>query len=416
MFKFLTSKKGFTIVELMIVLVLLSLGVFAIGNMIRVASTSFDKSEERYLKQEAVKTVAETLRYGSNSVAPAVSADIFYDTDVVPNGDTVDDSYSYLYIEPHENEETGETDGYYLYVLNKENKRSNAILLCEVPMYVEFRAYESESYNGGPVENQCGAVITLAALEDDFDYSSGEKPRSDDIYYSLDVMYHFPNMVTNKSGVTVNYVNKNSISTANTYNENGKIDGTAYAVECLKDETLPKSSSNTPMVCSAEHCGCTKEPAGHYCMDCDCHCSKKTGSVLRVYCDSILSGDNTNTNVAVPKLCFIATASYGHDSAEVGMLCEFRDKCLLTNPIGSAFVDAYYKISPPIADFIAEHEGLKAAVRGALKPLIVVAEYSLNEEIAPQGIACFTVFMLCGLGITATLVRVDVRKRKSKTK
>ncbi len=385
MYKFLTSKKGFTLVELMIVLVLLGLGVFAVANLVKVAYKSFDKSEERYVKQEAVKSVAELLRSGSNSVSAAQTADVFATSEIVPTGESVDDSYSYLFFEPHENEETGEIDGYFLYIQNKEQKRADALQLSDVPMYVTIDAYIAPSYEGGEPENQCGIIITLAALEDSYSYEDGDgdgqidPPKSDDIYYSVDVAYHFPNMVTSDTGVTVNYIKKGIRSTADLYDENGNFqkEGSANRhVESVDDN----------------------------------------GVCLRVYCDSIISGDNTNTNVAIPKLCFVATASYGYDSAEVGMLCEFRDKCLLTNPIGETFVKAYYKISPPIADFIAEHEGLRATVRTMLKPLVIVAEYCLNEDIAGVGIGCFAVFMISGLGISATLVRVNKRNRAERRK
>ena len=396
MFKFLASKKGFTLVELLIVLVLLGLGVFAVGNIVRVSYRAFDKSEERFVKQEAVKTAAELLRTGSNSVAAAMSADIFPNGDqipesqggpyenatVVPAGETVDESYSYLFTEPSYDEETGEMNGYYLYIQNKGMKRQDAILVSDVPMYVNIRAAIGPSYEGGPDENQCGVHITLAALEDDFEYDADgngkiDTPKSDDIYYSLNVAYHFPNMVINESGIAVNYAKKNLRSEANLYNQSN-------------GNTI-KSGADYVTVQSID----------------------EGGSVLRVYCDSILSGDNTNTSIAVPKLCFVATASYGHDSGEVGLLCEFRDKCLLTNPLGTAFVKTYYAISPPIADFIAEHEGLKAAVRLALKPLIVVAEYAINDEIAPVGAAWFAVFMLCGLTSSAMLVHISKRNRKN---
>ena len=400
MLGFLTrSKKGFTLVELLVVTLLLGLGAFAVINIINVAYRSFDKSEERYIKQEAVKTVAELLRTGSNNVAPAQTADIFYDTSVVPTGNTVDESYSYLFFEPHEDEETGEIDGYYLYNLNKGKKRSTLEPISDVPMYVEIRAYEAKSYADAEVcENQGAVIITLAALEDDFDYASGEKPTYDDIYYSLDVAYHFPNMVTNDTGVTVNYVSKASLSSANTYDDNGNITSTpAFAVECEES-------------CSPDHCGCTDTT--HKCKDCDCHCKNKIGNVLRVYADSILSGDNTNTSIAVPKLCFVATASYGHDSGEVGLLCDFRDNVLLKSELGTAFVNAYYKLSPPVADFISEHEGLKAAVRFALKPVIVIAEYSLEPELLEESAPWMIVFLGCAVGTVATAVTFKKRKKK----
>ena len=69
--------------------------------------------------------------------------------------------------------------------------------------------------------------------------------------------------------------------------------------------------------------------------------------------------------------CFIATACYGTPMAdEVKILNGFKDECLLTNPVGKVFVNIYYKISPPVADFIRGHPILKKTVRGILSPLV----------------------------------------------
>lgn len=68
--------------------------------------------------------------------------------------------------------------------------------------------------------------------------------------------------------------------------------------------------------------------------------------------------------------CFIATAAYGTPMAEdVESLRAFRDGVLLDNAIGSAFVDAYYRVSPPIADSVARHPALAAVVRAVLVPV-----------------------------------------------
>ncbi|MGE4294751.1 MAG: choice-of-anchor D domain-containing protein [Campylobacterales bacterium] len=76
--------------------------------------------------------------------------------------------------------------------------------------------------------------------------------------------------------------------------------------------------------------------------------------------------------------CFIATAAYGsYLSPEVKTLRAFRDQWLLSGriPGGEWFVATYYRLSPPIADFIREHAWLKTAMRVALTPLVYAVKY-----------------------------------------
>jgi hypothetical protein len=77
--------------------------------------------------------------------------------------------------------------------------------------------------------------------------------------------------------------------------------------------------------------------------------------------------------------CFIATAAYGTPMAdEIGILREFRDEYLLTNPLGHAFVDFYYRTSPPVAQFITEHPSLKPVVRVGLLPAVAISTVAVN--------------------------------------
>ena len=81
--------------------------------------------------------------------------------------------------------------------------------------------------------------------------------------------------------------------------------------------------------------------------------------------------------------CFIATAAYGTPMAEeIQILREFRDEYLLTNPLGQALVGLYYRVSPPIAEFIAEHPSLKLIVRTGLLPALVVSAVAINTTPA----------------------------------
>jgi hypothetical protein len=69
--------------------------------------------------------------------------------------------------------------------------------------------------------------------------------------------------------------------------------------------------------------------------------------------------------------CFIATAAFGsYRAPEVILLQKFRDRILLASAPGRLFVEFYYRVSPPIADFIGHYDSLKRATRVALKPLI----------------------------------------------
>jgi hypothetical protein len=81
----------------------------------------------------------------------------------------------------------------------------------------------------------------------------------------------------------------------------------------------------------------------------------------------------------VPEVCFIATAAYGTPMAEqIQILREFRDEYLLTNSLGQALVDIYYRVSPPVAEFITEHSSLKPIVRAGLLPAVAMSAVAVN--------------------------------------
>ncbi len=72
--------------------------------------------------------------------------------------------------------------------------------------------------------------------------------------------------------------------------------------------------------------------------------------------------------------CFIATAAFGSEmEGRIEVLRDFRDEVLMDLPAGRALVQAYYELSPPVAEFIARHGWLRALVRALLLPLVGAA-------------------------------------------
>ena len=77
--------------------------------------------------------------------------------------------------------------------------------------------------------------------------------------------------------------------------------------------------------------------------------------------------------------CIAEIAEKGEKQAEaaeeIDILRQFRDEFLLHNPPGRAFVAIYYEVSPPIAEFISEHEVVRMVVReGFVDPVVAVVE------------------------------------------
>ncbi len=122
--------------------------------------------------------------------------------------------------------------------------------------------------------------------------------------------------------------------------------------------------------------------------------------------ESLLSGTTEATTVASKDFwesyreenadvdggfCFIATAAWGStQEPHVALLRQFRDDILKKSAPGRAFIDTYYRLSPPLAYFIGQHPTARAITRTMLWPLYGMAYLALNAPIALGGI--FLVF------------------------
>jgi len=97
--------------------------------------------------------------------------------------------------------------------------------------------------------------------------------------------------------------------------------------------------------------------------------------------------------------CFIATAAFGSlIEPHVRLLRQFRDRFLLTNTPGKIFVRLYYAYSPPMANFISEHDSLRMMVRWSLLPLI-----GLSWMLLHLGIMYTLLLALTNVGVLVML-------------
>jgi lysophospholipase L1-like esterase len=105
--------------------------------------------------------------------------------------------------------------------------------------------------------------------------------------------------------------------------------------------------------------------------------------------------------------CFIATAAYGTAfEPQVMLLKKFRDMYLLTNRLGSRFVQLYYTYSPSIADFIRQHEPLRLLVRLLLIPLLAASFFLIEFSLLQQLVIIF--LLSCSVGFL--LIRFKKRR------
>jgi hypothetical protein len=91
----------------------------------------------------------------------------------------------------------------------------------------------------------------------------------------------------------------------------------------------------------------------------------------------------------------------------VKILRSFRDRILLQNSIGKGFVSLYYTYSPPIADFIAKHDSMKAFIRISLLPVVGMSWVALKiGPITTMAVILFFSISMVGL--------VGIRRKKVK--
>jgi hypothetical protein len=93
----------------------------------------------------------------------------------------------------------------------------------------------------------------------------------------------------------------------------------------------------------------------------------------------------------------------------VHALRSFRDRAILTSPIGKYLVHGYYSTSPPAARWIKNHHNIRALTRIALLPLVAIAQLELN-----RGLVICLVLLLLTSPLAWTHCLAKLRKKGGK--
>jgi len=98
---------------------------------------------------------------------------------------------------------------------------------------------------------------------------------------------------------------------------------------------------------------------------------------------SALKQNNTAGTSSSKDGCFIATAACGSiDTPDVLILRDFRDRHLLRSPLGQKLIRQYYRLSPPVAQFIGRSHTMKVIVRySIIRPMVFVAKLAKGWRI-----------------------------------
>ncbi|MBW1838178.1 MAG: hypothetical protein JRI99_14835 [Deltaproteobacteria bacterium] len=107
--------------------------------------------------------------------------------------------------------------------------------------------------------------------------------------------------------------------------------------------------------------------------------------------------------------CFIATAAFGSKfEKHVPILRQFTEVYLLPNRAGRAFVDSYYKYSPPMANFIANHDTIRKTVRWCLLPIVGLSWMLLRLGVVPT----LLFMVLLGVFSIGCYVKLRIGKKR----
>lgn len=364
----LKSKRGITLVELLVTIALMSMVAALTVQLVHSFYRSYNMLEARWRVQNAARQVMDYFRLQNESLSNSASIALFY-SDTPQPVETYDnpmnmqgvpstgnDTYAYIYTQPA----SDPTQGDVIYVLERGEGTTPVnltewLLDEEVPLDIKFSVsvVPQEVFRGEPETDAAGNTTVP------YSYGGGE-----DAYLqtTVDVTISTPESIGGNYVLTTSFTMSNMMQNQRVNYEGGApcrvaASGIGIAGWDNPDLECPVSTSLYPY---ATH----------------------SANILRyVSAQSFLESQNTNgadINVEGAGLCF---SNLVMQDSPIGMqvkgaLRDFRDNVLAKTDLGNQIIDKYYnEWSPALVAAAEDNPAVKTLGKMVLIPASVIAMF-----------------------------------------
>ncbi|MGN0571608.1 MAG: type II secretion system protein J [Candidatus Fimenecus sp.] len=367
-----SRKNGFTLVELLVTVTILSIVTLLTVQLSNAFFRRYAMIEARWTVQNAAKRVMQYFESENESLANSTSVSLYYTEPekrgtVAASADasvmqgvpaTGNDTYAYIYTMPA----SDPTQGDVIWVLERGEGKTPVnlteyILEEEIPLNIEFNV------STVPIEVSKGETIVNADGTTTVPYTYGG---GEDAYLTntVDVTISTPQSVGGNFTLTTSFTMNNIMQNQQINYENGAVcetEGDAYIA----------GWSNENIACPVDT---TAERMDY---------ATQSANILRyISTESFLNSQNTDTadfSAEGAGLCFGALCMEGSavGTQVKGALRDFRDNVLAKSDFGNRIIDQYYnEWSPALLSAAKEHPSLKTFGKIVLIPASVVAFFA----------------------------------------
>lgn len=377
------KKRGFTLIELIITIFLLSL---VLGLLLQLSNSfykRYQQIEERWIVQNAAKRVMQYFEMQNEALSNSASISLFYSPEEQPISDYDDDlpptvmqgvpavgndTYAYIYSKPSDDPELGDM----IYVLERGEGNvpvslTKVVLGEEIPLKIDFsvsvepvavtRNERPTLPDGSPMPDE--DIVTKTDKEGNTYYYAGGQEEY--LRTTVDITISTPSSAGGNYKLTTSYTMNNMMQNQQVNHEGSGVVETApgrdIGVAGWSDENLP-CPVDTTVYPYADH----------------------AANILRyVSAESFLNSQNTGAadlDIQGAGLCFGNLVMQGSsmETQVKGALRDFRDNVLRKTALGNLVIEKYYnEWSPALVAAATENPALKVLGKIVLIPASIVA-------------------------------------------